>query len=382
MPKNPKFDDNGQVKGSEVPYIDLISSENKEPGWRNFMRILPELVKNKGSTTRELVGLHELTTYGAEFPALSKPGMEEMFIQRLCFNDHPDPEKLMESIRETVKWTAGQNISITKLLSLANAGFKPFLRVDMRSDIRSLGKRRYDDGHEENVFDSHTLPFVIDDNPKFFQGLTLGLDELYQELCERYDGMWGKSSDFKQKLLAEIYLQLIGTRLLHPFWDGNGRTFGAHLVTALNRMGFNVTETPKEKDIFPDNGDEDSLLAYPNDRFMVKLVKPLLLTRKECLKMLEDFRLKNEYMKKLHKTIKKVIETGFMETEYKPYMLVAYHHMRVWLHQNGFMPYTENKPEVGIDQSHLPPERVRKMQKLARKNKLEPGHIDFSRFRI
>jgi len=32
-------------------------------------------------------------------------------------------------------------------------------------------------------------------------------------------------------------LQVAGTRIIHPFWDGNGRTFGVHIAKILNPEG-------------------------------------------------------------------------------------------------------------------------------------------------
>lgn len=73
-----------------------------------------------------------------------------------------------------------------------------------------------------------------------YYGLTTGLEQRYAQLCQRYEELRGNARNTDQRLEAMMFLQLIGGRLLRPFWDANARTFMAHTVLELQREGLPV----------------------------------------------------------------------------------------------------------------------------------------------
>src|SRR3989338_8357440 len=77
----------------------IIDSSNKKPGWEAFLTILPQLTHSKGSTTRELIGIHEVVTYGAAIPGASK-NMEGNFMAHLLFNDNPRGDRVLDKVRQ------------------------------------------------------------------------------------------------------------------------------------------------------------------------------------------------------------------------------------------------------------------------------------------
>ncbi len=387
MPGKPKVATEG---------CELISSENKGIGWANFLGHLPEMTKNQGSASRELIGLHEICTHGSEFPGASEE-FRGVYLHNLCLMDNSSPEAVILAMRKAFgklnaptpgnlfkKYILRQSPTADDVINNAELDFSPELEVDIRSGIRALGKRKYKDGREEKVFMPHTMPFGVGESTQFFLGLTCKLDELYQEYCQRYDAMWNRATNAKQKLLAEMYFQLIGTLLLHPFWDGNGRTFGAHQVLALNRMGFPVRDEPRVKDICPEIPyGEDFLLTHVNEQFVRRIVEPeFLLTEEEMGRMNYNPRLLHSYMKALHDAIRGPVENGLIETKFRPYILGAYHNMRIWLHRKGYWPYTENDHNLQ-EILMVPREKDEELRAKEKAGTLDPFQdLDWSQFNI
>lgn len=385
MPINHRFGPSGKPTDTDLPTCELISSEGKEEGWQNVLARLPDLVRSTGSTRRELLALHEIASYGSRFMPPS-PEMEEVFLEHLALNDNPDAETIMREVRFRLDYLGLSGLLTPRSrkaakLKVAKQFFRPHLRVDLRSEIRSVGTRQYADGRKEQVFDSHTLPIWTPEGNRFFLGLTYGLDELYGELCDRYDGMRSRATTIKQQIMAELYLQMIGTRLLHPFWDGNGRTFAAHLIVTLNRLGLPIDSIPKENDIYP-QGDDGFLLAYVNEKFLFEIIKPnFVLTEEEVGEMDKNPLRRNDHMKRLYAAIRNVIEKGIFDSEFRPFGLNAYHQLRVWLHIKGFLPYSENRPTAENVQRHTA-ERAALLKRKIADGTISPRDLDWSEFNI
>lgn len=354
----------------------LISSENKGEGWKKFQTALPELIHSKKPTSEELPYLHKLTTDRAK--TVDNPEVKSATLQHLCFNDNTDTSPLESTLREELGKSGKGYEEITALIERVNLPFEIEPDYNIQGQIRTIGHRVYPSGDREEVFGSHSLPF----NNGIFLGLTKNLRGLYNKLCDKFDEMWEEAQDNKEKLLAILYLQIIGTRFLHPFWDGNGRTFSGHFVLSLNRMGIPVTETPTQKVLDAHRGTDDFFLSSITDQFLVEKLGHFIQPREEILKLSNNSEKRNRYMSELHDVIEDVIDKGFVGTDLEPYILLCYHYTRYWLHKEGHWDYTENGTTISVDQSHMPPEHLNMMIQKMQQGTLTPHDFDWSRFKI
>lgn len=228
----------------------LIPNSSKELQWNKFTSILDKKTPRRRPSSSELRLLHRIFSIGAREYMLKD--QKEDITRLMYFIDRTDINSMqMEPLREK----AG-SVSLA-LLTLPLDDFKQALghldidfKPSIRGHLRSYGTRRIN-GHWERVNASHTFLMEETDDPlpKAYYGLSPGLSEMYSSLCNRYDLLISQSANFEEKLLAESFLQLIGTRILHPFWDGNGRTFIAHLTLFLEREGIRIREFEKIMDV-------------------------------------------------------------------------------------------------------------------------------------
>lgn len=75
-----------------------------------------------------------------------------------------------------------------------------------------------------------------------YRGLSTGLREVYAALCDTHDERMRNAQTLDDQIKAEAFFQIVGTRAVHPFFDGNGRTFLTHLALTLGRFGHPVSD--------------------------------------------------------------------------------------------------------------------------------------------
>jgi hypothetical protein len=249
----------------ELDCYEIIPSTGRYEGWQNYLT-----ARSSGfapATADALKEIHQLQS-GSITLALDE-SLEKSLMRELYTLDRPDgymKQKLAE-----VTFLGGN--SITKILNIYGPnGIGDYIRYVLTvmceqntevqynpvivGDIRCLGTRKINGYDPELVYLGHACTFgegvreqfetaagtptLI--NPEAYYGLTLNLHELYTALCVQYDRLMDQAQGIDDVLMAEAFLGFVGTRILHPFADGNGRTFGSHLANTLTNQGIPTTE--------------------------------------------------------------------------------------------------------------------------------------------
>ncbi|MBI2041166.1 MAG: hypothetical protein HYT16_03610 [DPANN group archaeon] len=250
------------VYAEAVARGEIIPSWGKEQGWHSYISSLQDLLAVQQPAASELKRLHILMAgHYASFslPDSWKEGMET----HLYTLDRPDGAK--EELRAANITDLAERKRF--LRRMCEKDTKINLDVQPVGNLRSYGTRRIN-GVEELVFASHTCAFESNtsalfdrDDTELYLGLSADLDKVYETLCLKYDNLRREAKTFDGALQAELFLQLWGARVLHPFWDGNGRTFGAHLALMLERQGIQVRD-------FQDQQGLVRALTSPSDDFL------------------------------------------------------------------------------------------------------------------
>lgn len=179
-----------------------------------------------------------------------------------------------------------------------------------RGHLRQNGTIRVNGGPEEPIFAPHLKPY----EEEVYVGATHELDKLFKGLCDQADAQLVGAVDLDAKLKAIVYMQLWGSSTLHPFVDGNGRTFGAKMVLDLNRIGFRVDAIPG----LPELADlepklEKNFLATLGPKFTQVFLENEgidLVPKKALQWFLESPDLYKEYMRQLSTAIRVGFQAG------------------------------------------------------------------------
>ncbi len=241
----------------EALNYELIPSARKQEGWQAFSAQMPYMMKNPKDTAAELKYIHR--ALNSHYDLTLHPFVEQEMIRDLYILDRPDAEEMDKKSVEVLKKIGKlpniehmhpmQSFMIyrEKITEICKENTEIKFNPTLIGELRSFGTRKIDDYPEETVYCSHTCVFssaaedfaittgVHPFPPTSYYGLSVNLDKTYQKFCDKYDAIIKESDSFEEKVLAQGFLQSLGTRTIHPFFDGNGRTFGAQLALTLNR---------------------------------------------------------------------------------------------------------------------------------------------------
>jgi len=235
------------------PIIELIPSTGKEEGWRRFLDAKGQFLKHQLPTRHELMRIHELVTPKAGFSDVPEVGKAE-FMAELIVADRPDFEKKFKQLTERLAREPYQGKEdIREMYTYICATLVDLCRADtvvqaqesFNGTLRQLGMRTIrGNGLPEIVYHSHTCVYGGDDGEPahVYHGLSTGLREVYAALCDKRDERMRNAQTLDDQIKAEAFFQTVGTRSVHPFFDGNGRTFLAHLALTLDRLGHPVSD--------------------------------------------------------------------------------------------------------------------------------------------
>ena len=235
--------------------IEVVGSSDKHVGWQKFVGNLEDFLANPQSTSEELKRIHALMTSHAAADLTPKPIMEAL-THDLYALDREDGQEKTELLHRWYKQRQvefdGQHpyAVFQELKRMHKQLCEPDTEVKLETvipgELRKLGQRRIKHGEWTTVYYAHTnmydndnpSPVILEEHmPKTYYGFTVGLAKVYAELCAKYDELMQQAGNgtIEDRLLAEGFLQMIGTRVLHPFWDGNGRSFVGHIALMLER---------------------------------------------------------------------------------------------------------------------------------------------------
>jgi hypothetical protein len=237
---------------------ELILTSKKREGWRHYLAEIESFLRSPAATSDELKRIHLVMNHHAQ--AQVHGAIEEALYMDLYSLDRPDGLIKSEQF-DRIRAKHALHIATVPepaLLSMLRFEFARFcsadaqvdLQVSFAGDLRRIGRRRIGVGEWHDVYASHTNFYggpdlSVTPFPKTFFGVSVGLDALYASLGAKHDALRldAQSGTLDDRLLVESHLQLIGTRVLHPFWDGNGRTFGGHLLLTLEREGIECRDS-------------------------------------------------------------------------------------------------------------------------------------------
>jgi hypothetical protein len=311
---------------------ELVSSDPKlkKQGWENFYSSLPDLRGRKEAGSLQLLSeIHKIITTTAvpeEFPKFVREDME----MALFSLDRPDSEEVVSAFIQPyeryLKQASQNKYSIPQTYAELRALYAETARsvhpttINLNPQIpghlRSYGTRMIEGYPGEIVYASHTNVFAGMDYefafalsggnmapPPAYYGLSVGLDRTYDKFGQTYDQM--PIASRTQVLQREAWFQLLGTRVLHPFWDGNGRGFGGYLAVALDELGISTNPEAIESLV--------ARLSPLTDRFLMTMLNdanlPLVKDEWHLLLFISPS-IRQDYMTKLAGSIDRAIEAG------------------------------------------------------------------------
>ncbi len=341
------------MSGSASANIEIVPSSIKRERWASFANQIEGLNRRGLPTSRTLKLIHWIFSAGTDKSVMYSSFSKDFGTSALYTLDRPDGEEKQQLFHPSlVALTQRANDENWSILQYLTEGNKAYVRVcqgdtqieftpGVWGKLRSYGRRKIGQGPWETLYAAHECIFsnLADEFiaqatggrhiPKTYFGLSMDLPEIYGKLCQKYDGLIAQAHEPEERLLAEAFLQVIGTRVVHPFWDGNGRSFMGHLAVELEGEGIHLREY----------SDAQSLtvgLTANNEQFLFDLLK------RSGLRLLKDLdhvhirlnhAIRQEYMKLLRKGIGDAIELGL--DPFGPYR--KYYDEAFFIIQNGLV---------------------------------------------
>jgi len=229
----------------KIDMAEPLSSENKEVGWANFMHVLPKFLAKQRPSKIEIPVLHRIATSGTQHPSLPEAArqsaMELMIANEIC-RTRQETYDLVGTLRHNKVPNTKGGIRIGTKSGEVEIRYKTTMLL--RGHLRQNGTIQVGQEPEKAVFAPHLKPYSTAETEEVYVGVTQNLDTLFGDFCDQADQHLAKASTLDEKLKAISYMQLWGSSTIHPFFDGNGRTFGAKMVLDLNRAGFALKAIP------------------------------------------------------------------------------------------------------------------------------------------
>ncbi len=311
---------------------EMISSaaDVKEAGWRSLENNLQRLIETDRGAAEELMTIHRFITEGTPDTVTDEIVRADMTLDLLSL-DRPDGSLVLQNKQDQI-------IRLVEQAKAENRGVLWFqqkvreavaeeclknttisLDPRLRGQLRSFGTRKIEGYAEELVYASHVNVIASTEMqwataltlslghevfpPRSYYGLSVGLGDVYKRFCAAYDAMPHDKLD--DKLGRESFFQIIGTRILHPCWDANGRAFAGFLMKSLHRYGYQVTREQIQGMI--------PVLSKLNDTAMEKILthsKLASVTGEWHFNLRVNPDVRADYMERLKKGTEDAIDAG------------------------------------------------------------------------
>lgn len=312
-----------------------IPSDLEGKGWEKFLQYRNKLLTgDRKPTDREIRILHALTTLGVELPKYSNHILEDA-AANLLIRRRSDREVF--SVLQKIRQGVFSQERAEKGEILPNSRCK--VSMPRRGNCRRYGYRIRENGHER-IYAPHGKPI----NDGLFVGLSENLEEVFQLLCSKFEQLEQENAgqDLDTRLKVIIFLQLWGASIIHPFFDGNGRAFGAKLVLDLNRLGITLDKIPELGEINPDLG--GNALALTGERFLVYFLQKNhlpLINREDVALLLAHSQLYSRYMEILERGIREGISYGINPPrDYDAFLGSGVNVVKLFLSREGLIDRT------------------------------------------
>ncbi len=311
---------------------DIFSSsrQSKEFGFNRFQESFPELAQSDAPTRDMLLRIHSLITPDMTVDYLHPTIKTDMELG-LMLLDRPDMERVSDISEDVFKKVSkrGQYEQLRPVFNDTRLEIKQqlsrftdiTLQPTLKGGLRSYGSRQIEGYDPEPiVYASHTLVMAGEGHllaiqlgqpdiifPDSYYGLSTGLPEVYTALCDKYDAALPASTQPDGIFLREAFFQVLGTRLLHPFWDGNGRAFTGQLAVSLAKQKI-PTDLPRLQQasvMLGSVGDRMVELVLKNAELSLVTDRP---GQSLNLAMWLNPHMRNDYMTRLKTEIERAID--------------------------------------------------------------------------
>lgn len=343
-------------------YIEFypIPSEPREPGWKRFKRCLPLFLNGKArSHDQETRIIHRLVTTGVDLPEYPQEILEDSAVKILLYNRS---RAVVNQVMDTVQSANFSQEMAENGEVLEGSKCKVF--IPRRGHLRQLGYRITDENQRERIFASHGKPFFLEQGSARYYGLNRNLDTLFSLLGSKYEELLEKhkNADLDTKLMIIVFFQIYGAALLHPFWDANGRTFGAKLVLDLHRIGINVEDVPQLGEI--NEALAKNALNLNGEKFVLEFLErnriPLI-PDQFLLDIQFDPLTYQPYMALLESSIRRGIEAGLeQDPQFMKFLEGGAYVIRLALSRDGYIDddiYEREAPRLIQQQRELEAEQ-------------------------
>lgn len=337
---------------------DLIPSIGKEAGWVNSKREYQNLTNIP--TSERLLRLHELATSPATTQSIPTE-ITDLFESSLYITDRNDVDEKAQKFRNRIafrdrlvlSWQAMSPFEqyrymLHKFAETCKEGTEVTVDAGLSGKLRRYGTRTIN-GREETVFGSYQCTYPTDEEkdlmqrgvpilPTAFYGLTVGLDEVYERFCAKYDEMVASSETLDDRIRAEAFFQVLGTRSIHPAWDGNGRAFLAHLGYTLEQLGILIKDYKIMEQFVPGLTRATDALVHQN----LSDAGLTLISGQGHFDITFNPAFRRQYMEKLKQQLTATIDRGTgKEGPYYEFYYTAWWNIKRILITNGLAEPTE-----------------------------------------
>lgn len=292
-----------------------LSSEGKAVGLSNFLNTLDRFLVSPRPSKVELPIIHRIATSGADHgvlpPEVRQHAMEVMLAEELCAS-RAEFHDMVASIRSNGFSSEKGSLDVRHKNERKIVNYRT--TVLRRGHIRQNGVIQVNKGPEKASFASHVKPYITGDLRESYIGLSTNLDLIFNDLCDAADAHMAAAETLEEKLKAITFMQLWGSSVVHPFFDGNGRTFGAKLLLDLNRMGLpakTIPGLPELADLRPEV--KENMFASVGPYFTQIFLEQSelgLIPAEESRFFIESPDLIKPYMERLERSIRTGFEAG------------------------------------------------------------------------
>lgn len=341
---------------------DLIPSIGKEEGWMRSKQEYKNLINIP--TSERFLKLHELATS----PAANQPiptEIADLFEPFLYITDRNDVDEKAQAFRNRIAFRDRLILSwqvlspseqygymLNEFAEMCKEGTEVTVDTGLSGKLRIYGTRTINGKVPETVYASHQCVYATEREkelmeqgnpilPTAFYGLSVGLDEVYGRFCAKYDEMVASSKTLDDRIQAEAFFQVLGTRSIHPAWDGNGRAFLAHLGYTLEQLGIPIEDYKIMEQFVPG-------LTIVTDELVRQNLSDASLTLisgNGHFDMAFNPAFRRQYMEKLKQQLTAIIDHGTgKEGPYHELYYTAWWHIKRILIANGLAePREEDK---------------------------------------
>jgi hypothetical protein len=302
----------------------IFPSERKEEGWNAFQKGFENELATPSPTRKELLDIHDLVT-SPYFEGDTPQNEIEWSDFSLYALDRHDGGYIEERFLRASRYIPYSKFRLGDWYIQAYKIYLEICKEDTEIELnpanngslRSLGRRKIRDGKWETVYGYGGMTYATKLEkmmsleslfpPPLYFSLTIGLNEVYDAKCNKYDDIMDdvKDDNLDNILLAESFLDMVGVAL-HPFFDATSRTYLAHIALTLRRQGINVQEWGPMQHLSGDLSDVGKDFV----EFILKKADLSIIRDEEHYYMDLSPRFRQNYMTKLREVIEDAIANG------------------------------------------------------------------------